>query len=245
MRTMFTIAAAAASLVSTTAWADPIIDGTRDTDYGAPTSTVTYDPAAPNSNFGAPTPFSDASTYDIYFIAGTSSVFGFIQSDRVTPVVGANLYFDIDPANGNGSDLGFEITNGRAFVPGMPGYSAGTSTTPLAGLSYAISGDNTGIEFSIANSLFTTPIAGLTYYGGQEFPSVGDSIVLRLSQSFGYSVGGGATYGPNRLGAVALGGAAAPAVPEPASWALMIAGFGLAGGALRRQRQAKVRVAYA
>ena len=33
------------------------------------------------------------------------------------------------------------------------------------------------------------------------------------------------------------------AVPEPASWALMIAGFGLVGGAMRRR--AKVRVAYA
>ncbi|MFS0737355.1 PEPxxWA-CTERM sorting domain-containing protein [Sphingomonas sp. 1P06PA] len=36
--------------------------------------------------------------------------------------------------------------------------------------------------------------------------------------------------------------AAGPAVPEPASWALMIGGFGLIGGAMRRQR---VHVAYA
>jgi hypothetical protein len=34
-----------------------------------------------------------------------------------------------------------------------------------------------------------------------------------------------------------------PAVPEPASWAMMIAGFGLAGAALRRR--AKVTVTYA
>lgn len=33
------------------------------------------------------------------------------------------------------------------------------------------------------------------------------------------------------------------AVPEPASWAMMIGGFGLAGGALRRRRE--VRVTYA
>jgi hypothetical protein len=38
-------------------------------------------------------------------------------------------------------------------------------------------------------------------------------------------------------------GLAAPAVPEPASWALMIAGFGLTGAALRR-RAATVRVSY-
>ena len=34
------------------------------------------------------------------------------------------------------------------------------------------------------------------------------------------------------------------AVPEPAAWALMLAGFGLVGGAMRR-RQATVRVTYA
>jgi hypothetical protein len=36
---------------------------------------------------------------------------------------------------------------------------------------------------------------------------------------------------------------ASPAVPEPASWVLMIAGFGLAGAAMRRRRS--VRVTYA
>jgi PEP-CTERM motif len=35
-----------------------------------------------------------------------------------------------------------------------------------------------------------------------------------------------------------------PAIPEPATWVMMIAGFGMAGAALRRRR-AKVRVTYA
>ncbi len=35
------------------------------------------------------------------------------------------------------------------------------------------------------------------------------------------------------------------AVPEPASWALMIAGFGLVGGAVRRRRKVVTRVSYA
>lgn len=49
-------------------------------------------------------------------------------------------------------------------------------------------------------------------------------------------------YGPENVGLVGasrpLIDVLAPAVPEPASWALMIAGFGLAGAALRRQRLA-------
>ena len=35
------------------------------------------------------------------------------------------------------------------------------------------------------------------------------------------------------------------AVPEPATWAMMIGGFGMVGGAVRRRKAAQVRVAYA
>ncbi len=35
------------------------------------------------------------------------------------------------------------------------------------------------------------------------------------------------------------------AVPEPATWAMMIAGFGIVGGAMRRQRKAKTTVRFA
>ncbi|MEP2101174.1 MAG: PEPxxWA-CTERM sorting domain-containing protein [Parasphingorhabdus sp.] len=39
--------------------------------------------------------------------------------------------------------------------------------------------------------------------------------------------------------------ASAGAVPEPATWAFMIFGFGAIGGALRRNRKANVKVSYA
>jgi hypothetical protein len=38
---------------------------------------------------------------------------------------------------------------------------------------------------------------------------------------------------------------AAGAVPEPASWALMIAGFGLVGGAMRRRAAVRTTIRYA
>ncbi|RYF21821.1 MAG: PEP-CTERM sorting domain-containing protein [Oxalobacteraceae bacterium] len=42
-----------------------------------------------------------------------------------------------------------------------------------------------------------------------------------------------------------LGGAAATgAVPEPASWAMMIFGMGAVGGALRRRQKTTTRVAF-
>lgn len=39
--------------------------------------------------------------------------------------------------------------------------------------------------------------------------------------------------------------AATPAVPEPATWAMMLLGFGAIGGAMRARRRDKVSVAYA
>ncbi len=38
---------------------------------------------------------------------------------------------------------------------------------------------------------------------------------------------------------------AAPAVPEPSTWAMMIGGFGLVGGAMRRRRKVSTKVSYA
>jgi hypothetical protein len=42
-----------------------------------------------------------------------------------------------------------------------------------------------------------------------------------------------------------IGSAALPAVPEPASWALMILGFGAVGSAMRYRRSAKAKVQFA
>jgi hypothetical protein len=219
-----------------------VVDGYYDAAYGVATASVAYNPAAPTSNFGAPTNESNAIAYSIYLNASAGNVYGYLRADPTSggSSVGAfaNVYFDIDPLRAvpNGSDLGFENGAGgaRVFVPGLSG--------PVAapGVTVAISLDQLGIEFSIPNSYFTGPVAGLTYYGDEIFPTTGDKITLRLSQSFGYSVAGGATYGVDRLGSVYLS-----AVPEPASWGLIIAGFGLTGAALRRRRLAELNVASA
>lgn len=108
---------------------------------------------------------------------------------------------DLDPANGNGSGLGFELSTGskNAFVPGMNGNVA------RSGITVAQSADGLTLEFAIPTSLLTAPIAGLTYYDNEQFPSASSpDVVLRLPQSFGYSVAGGATYGDDRLGRVAV-----------------------------------------
>jgi hypothetical protein len=56
----------------------------------------------------------------------------------------------------------------------------------------------------------------------------------------------GGTYPSCAIGEVAFRSAVVNgAVPEPASWAMMIAGVGIAGGALRRRRSVKTTVSFA
>ena len=237
------LAAAAALVMAAPAAAQIAVDGTRDAAYGAVKSNVTYVPGSPNSNFAAPTPFTDYIGYSISLASDANNVYGFFQANPTgVPTesnVGAfaNLYFDINPPAMDGSDLGFEISNGRvnAFVPGMAGGKVLDSSL------YSVFANGNVVEFALSNSLFTTPIAGLTYTSGQTFPGAGDQVTLRLSQAFGYSVAGGATYGADRLGSVTIVGNATGAVPEPASWAMMLLGVGALGFVMRRQRRQGMR----
>ncbi|GAO40492.1 hypothetical protein SCH01S_48_01540 [Sphingomonas changbaiensis NBRC 104936] len=60
----------------------------------------------------------------------------------------------------------------------------------------------------------------------------------RAGAGLGTQIGAFQPYGPGFPGGIEVAAAPlkAPAVPEPASWALMIAGFGLAGAAFRTRR---------
>ena len=111
----------AASL--TAAHAAPVLDGSG---FGAPSATVTYDPNAPDGNFQAPTNASKYLGYQIYLKTDGAYYYGLLKADPTqgsSPGAFANIYLDLDPANGNGSDLGFELsgTNADAFIPGVSG----------------------------------------------------------------------------------------------------------------------------
>jgi hypothetical protein len=208
----------------------------------ASTVSVATDPSAPTSNFGSPGNTATAG-YDLTLGDNGSSVIGLInQTGGTSAGAFANLYFDLNPTVMDGSDLGFELGGGSltAFIPGKNG-QAGFSTVIDPGL-YSFSAVTvaglTALNFSLANSLFTSPIAGLSYYSGQTFESV---VTLRLSQSLSYSVAGGASYGPDRLGSVTVGSAGA--VPEPVTWGMMVVGFGVVGLGMRRRSLGRAQAA--
>jgi hypothetical protein len=227
------LCAAGALLSASHTFAAPIIDGSLDAAYGAAKATVAFDPTVPDSNFQAPTAGSNTTAYSIYLLDTGGMYYGFLKSATVTNLPFANLYFDLDPQNGNGSDFGIEITNSRAFIPaaGAPPFAA------VPGLTFAVSADGTGIEFAFSNTAFETALAGLSYASGQQFATDGSDVVLRLSQSFGFSVQGGDTFGDARLGEVTLDDATAAAVPEPESLALL--GLGVGALAIARRRKAR------
>jgi hypothetical protein len=208
------------------------VDGTLDAGYGAAKSTVLWNPNAPTSNFGTPTNENHTTSYDIYGTIDGDNLYGFWQAtpdQQGESLAGSfvNLYLDTNPDVSGGSDLGFEITNKTAFKP-----STGQSVA-ANDIQFAI-GSNS-VEFLIPLAYLRDGVAGLTDY--TELVAPGGRFTFRLSQAFGYSVAGGASYGNDRLGSFVMPRAA---VPEPAAWAMMIAGFALAGASVRSRA---VRVA--
>lgn len=84
----------------------------------------------------------------------------------------------------------------------------------------------TTTSYNVANSFTLTSIA----------LNVGDTLDFVLNNNGSYDYDSTALAATISLPTVA-------AVPEPATWAMMIGGFGMAGGAMRRKRRAALRFA--
>jgi hypothetical protein len=94
---------------------------------------------------------------------------------------------------------------------------------PLSALTNAIVYDDDSGPGS--DSTFTTNLlAGTSYFA--------------IATGFANTDAGEYKLDINGPGSVTVGGGGQGAVPEPSTWAMIIAGFGIVGGALRRRRRA-------
>ena len=209
----------------TSAMAQVGVDGLYGAEWTGVTAThVTHDDNAEIGNFQDPGPTTAGASYDVYLRSDSTYLYGLINvTDHLEDSAGsfANLYFDLDPQNNNGSDWGMETTNSRSFVPGVGGYYDISSD-----LTFATT--DTGVEFALKWSRLMNG-SNPDIVGAGVGPVLPDGkVTLRLSQSFGFSVAGGDSYGPDRLGSVF-----AP-VPEPASMTAL--GLGVIALIRRRKR---------
>ena len=173
---------------------------------------------------------ASAATYLISRTIGTGSVNGTITTNAIGVLSNANITaFNLTLNDGTGSIV---INQSNAAVA-----ISGTAFTATA----------TGLFFDFGASgnqyaLFQNPSIGsgkndfcLQTAGCFDFSGAGENV--DVSSTFPGQV--------NRLrGNVQIGAVQSGAVPEPATWAMMIGGFGAIGGAMRYRRR-KVAVSFA
>lgn len=181
-------------------------------------------------------------------LSGTRFGFDFnptIDRIRVVGDTGQNYVLNPDtgaiqlvatPINGV---AGASVT-GNAYTSSF--FGAPAASTQL----YALDVANDLLATQNNNGGTLTPVGpfGRDIGPGASFDISGsDALVQDGADLYSISLASGALTSLGRTGSALLGIAIAPAVPEPATWGMMILGFGLVGSALRRRPGVRVRFA--
>lgn len=174
---------------------------------------------------------------------------------------GVTVFQDFEGLAGGtpGASIGtnaFVFDNSAALAARPAFGSTGNFAAVQNGGSYSVDFGPTDAFSFVLGSLDTYNTLTLHYEGGASQDYIGGQIVNDLTFPSGDQISGltngvvtyRVTDGARLIGATftstgdsfEFDNLATGAVPEPASWALMIAGFGLAGAAMRRRNRAMV-----
>ncbi len=231
-----TAAGCAAALFTMPASAAVVIDAT---DFNNP-FTINYNGFDnPNGAGGTFTGLSASTTFLLTGISGSAFTFNYsVDNTSSSPVTGSRVSifgFNTSPdilgasATGEFDNVG---TNGN--VPNLTGPNNLRVCFAAGGGGNCAGGGGNGVSFADANSdgTFTLNFSpGTTSFVLDQFYVRYQSLV---------------TSEPNNGSATGLGTVAVVAVPEPATWALMMLGIGFVGGAMRlAKRRQKQTVSYA
>lgn len=173
-------------------------------------------------------------------LAASSAVIASVPAHAVTLFTGAS------------TDTSYAMD----FTPGAGAFTTTFDFSVAVAGVFAVSAQNIAtssllaIDFDVPASNFEGTGFGETSAGGFEriyYPSPDGSVALLSPGTYSFTIVG-TSGGPTAK--YTLNAAFSPsAVPEPASWALMIAGFGVLGAAFRartvRPKAANVAVSYA
>lgn len=171
-----------------------------------------------------------ARTVTFTFFANGSGVWNGYNSDWTTftrSVSGATVSFSVLVDDG---------ANGGAGAGPNGGFGVGANTTGIGFSSNGMGGSSYYGLTSKGQACFSNPDAVLPF--GRVAVDAGcGSVSFRQQYRYSFIDFSGAVDGLTITDGGALGDAfVVPFVPEPATWALMLTGFGLTGYALRRRR---------
>lgn len=175
---------------------------------------------------------------NVLIVQGSSPAVGTYSFNSVTAGVAFTSGLDtlISPSNGQArieaadailNQVTFTVASGYAFstalfnMNSLSGNSSGTSASAIT-LSYLDANGNLASQTVTGLNLSGQNFIGISGTAGERFTSV--TITADPASS------GFADLRQLRLGGVA----ATAAVPEPSTWLMMIAGFGLVGSVMRR-----------
>lgn len=164
--------------------------------------------------------------------SANAASFSFNFTDTSSQVLASGFLTTADTLNALG---GYDLTSISGTVTG---FGAITGFVPI---NTPLPGTSSANGFLYNNTVYTSAYPHVDL-NGLLFSTAGASWNVYRNGTDVFTGFDGTNYIPNSSGTQFAGTFTITAVPEPASWAMMIAGFGLLGATMRRRR---VSVSYA